>query len=293
MLRSLCLTLIVMLAFALPASAGEIRADLRASSPALGGEIAFTIYLPDGHEAPGATFPVVYLLHGFGGSQAEWFRGGRIAGLLDRLISSGEIAPLIAVAPSAGKSWYVNSARYGGPGDYETAIARDLVSAVDRAWPTRAGRDGRAIAGLSMGGHGALRLGLGYPETFGAIAALSPAIWKPGGVSWRLSPQFGDAEALEKWFPRTAGERFDRDLLDAQSPFARVASAARHDPPPRVWLGVGDDDYFDLQDGTAEMYLDLRAHGFTPEFRVIDGKHDWPTWRRMTEDMIRWIAATW
>ncbi|MDH3668615.1 MAG: esterase family protein [Paracoccaceae bacterium] len=273
------------------ADAGEVRLEQSAPSPALGGEVIYGIYLPDGYDAPGARFPVIYLLHGYGGGHREWFKGGQIDALLDRLIDEGAIPPVIAVTPAAGKSWYVDSARFGGPGDYATAIARDLVVAVDAAWPTVAMREGRAIVGNSMGGHGALRLGLGHPDLFGTIAALSPAIWKPGGVSWRLSPQFGDGEALEKWFPRTTGAQFDRAVLDTQSPFQHVATAAIHDPAPRVWLGTGDDDYFELQDGTVDMYLELRANGITPELRVIDGKHNWATWRRMTGDMIRWISA--
>lgn len=276
---------------AAPAVAGEVRLDERAPSPALGRDIAYGLYLPDGHDAPGAQFPVIYFLHGYGGGHREWFNGGRIESLLDRLIAEGAIPPVIAVTPAAGKSWYVDSARFGGPGDYETAIVRDLVAAVEAAWPTVATRAGRAVAGNSMGGHGALRLGLGHPHLFGSVAALSPAIWKPGGVSWTLSPQFGDAEALEKWFPRTTGERFDRAVLDAQSPFQSVNLAAGFEPPPRVWLGTGDDDYFELQDGTVDMYLALRAAGITPELRVIDGKHNWATWRRMTGDMVRWIAS--
>lgn len=285
------LALAVMLAPA-AAAAGEVRENQQARSPALGRPLPYTVYLPDGYDTPGARFPVLYVLHGYGGGQREWFLGG-LAEALDRLIASGAIRPLIAVAPEAGQSWYVDSARFGGPGDYETAIAVDLVAHVERTWPALGGREHRAIAGNSMGGHGALRLAFAHPERYGQVAALSPAIWRPGGVSWSLSPQILRPEGLEQWFPRTTGESFDWQVFRAQSPFALVARMAAMPEPPRVLLAAGDDDYFGLQDGTAELYLELRAHGLRPELRVFDGGHDWGLWGRLLDDMLRFIDQGW
>ena len=85
---------------------------------------------------------MAYLLHGLGGGRHEWRRDGRVADTLDRLIAAGELAPLIAVMPEAGKSWYVDSARFGGEGDYERAIVQDLIPGIDatsygRKWVMR------------------------------------------------------------------------------------------------------------------------------------------------------------
>jgi enterochelin esterase family protein len=275
------------------AVAGEVRDDQRAPSTALGGEIAYSIYLPDGYSEPDARFPVVYVLHGFGAGQREWFHGGRLKETLDRLIEAKEIRPVIAVAPAAGKSWYVDSAAYGGPGDYETAIVRDLVTAIDRVFPTIADRAHRAVAGISMGGHGALRFAFAHPDRFSAVAALSPGIWKPGGVSWTLSPQFDPPAEREKWFPRTTGETFDLATFNAQSPFALVANVATHRFPPRILIAVGGHDYWSLQDGALEMYLDLRAHGLKPELRVANGGHDWKFWRPMVDHVLRFFDKGW
>lgn len=290
--RWLVLTVLAALLAPVAAAAGEVREDQQAPSPALGRPLPYTIYLPDGHDVPGARFPVLYVMHGYGGGQREWFRGG-LAEALDRLIASGAIRPVIAVAPEAGRSWYVDSARFGGPGDYETAIAADLVAHVERTWPALPGRAFRAMAGNSMGGHGALRLAFAYPDRYGQVAALSPAIWRPGGVSWGLSPQILRPEGLEQWFPRTTGETFDWRVFRAQSPFALVARMAAMSDPPRVLLGVGDDDYFGLQDGTVEMYLELRAHGLRPELRVLDGGHDWRLWGRMLDDVLEFLDQGW
>ncbi|MDH3689190.1 MAG: esterase family protein [Gammaproteobacteria bacterium] len=275
------------------ATAGEVRSDQRTASAALGREIAYTIYLPDGYSEPNARFPVIYVLHGFGAGQREWFHGGRLKETLDRLIEAEEIRPVIAVAPAAGKSWYVDSADYGGPGDYETAIVHDLVMAIDRHYPTIADRAHRAIAGISMGGHGALRFAFAHPDRFSAVAALSPGIWKPGGVSWSLSPQFDPPEEREKWFPRTTGETFDLATFNAQSPFALVANVATYEFPPRILIAVGNDDYWSLQDGALEMYLDLRAHGLKPMLRVADGDHSWKFWRPIVDHVLRFLNDGW
>ena len=273
--------------------AGEVLRDQQAPSPALGQALSYTIYLPDGHAEPDAGFPVIYFLHGFGGGQREWFHAGRLEEVLDRLIEAGEIRPVIAVSPSAGKSWYVDSAEYGGPGDYETAIVGDLVAEIDRAYPTLSDSAHRAVAGISMGGHGALRFAFAHPNLFSAVAALSPGIWKLDGVSWSQSPQFDSPDDLERLFPRTTGETFDLATFGAQSPFSLVADIADHEAPPRVLLTTGDDDELALNDGTVEMYLDLRAYGLRPELRVTDGGHNWRHWRQMVDEVLHFFDQGW
>ncbi|WP_157961675.1 alpha/beta hydrolase [Acuticoccus kandeliae] len=273
------------------ADAGDLRLNSQIDSDALGRPFLYNIYLPDGHDAPDAAFPVVYLLHGFGGGRHEWAEGGRLAEQLDRMIAAGEIAPVIAVMPEAGKSWYVDSARFGGEGDYETAIVADLVPAIDRAYPTRKTAAGRAIAGNSMGGHGALRLAFRHPDMFGAVAALSPGVWRPDALSWATGPAADPPQEREKWFPRTTGTTFDMEVFKAQSPFASVAAVGALEAPPRILLAVGDDDYWQLHDGTVDMYIALREVGLKPELRVSDGAHDWNYWRPMVPVVFHFFDA--
>ena len=268
----------------------EVLFDQRARSPALEGEIRYSVYLPEGAQT-GERFPTLFLLHGLGAGQREWLEGGRIEETLDRLISSGDIHPLIVVMPDAGKSWYVNSARFGGPGDYETAITRDLVAEIDAKYPTLAGPEHRAIAGVSMGGHGALRLAYMYPGVFSAVAALSPGIWLPGGVSEATGPASETAEQREKWYPKVAGETFDLDIFNQQSPFSYIANLAEIDQPPAIFLAVGDDDFWKLHDGTVEMYIELRRAGISPELRVGDGGHNWEYWRTVSEAALKFLSS--
>jgi enterochelin esterase family protein len=256
-------------------------------------DIAYSIYLPDGHAAPSARFPVVYLLHGYGASDDEWLAAARLPETLDRMIADGEIAPLIAVMPDAAKSWYVDSPRSGGPGDYETAIVDNLVRAIDGRYQTRAIADSRAIAGVSMGGFGALRLAFKHPDRFRAVAALSPGLFKPEGLSWRHGPALERRANRERWYADIFGTPFDLGLYIAQSPFAYVAQFAEATPRPDILLVVGDDDGLGSYDGTVEMFLELRAAGLKPELRVADGGHDWRFWRAMTPELFRFLDLCW
>lgn len=280
--------LFLALAVAGPLRAGQILKDVAVPSPALGRDLIVNVYLPDGADGDDR-FPSLYLLHGFGAGRGEWLKGGRIAETLDAMIEAGDIAPVIAIMPSAGKSWYVNSARFGGPGDYEDAIAIDLVSWADATLPTRPEAAHRGIAGLSMGGHGALRLAFAHPETFSAVAALSPGIWKPGGLSDTFD-QDSSAD-LERWYPKTTGQTFDLGEFHRQSPFALIGALAVMPEPPRIFLAVGDDDQWNLHDGTVEFYLDLRGIGLKPELRVGNGSHSWTFWRSVTPDALRFLDA--
>jgi enterochelin esterase-like enzyme len=288
---------IILFAAAAPGHAGSPAAEgriveMRVESEALGRGLDALVYLPAAARSA-ERMPVVYLLHGYGGGRFQWLRDGRIAATLDGLIAAGRLPAMIAVMPDAGNSWYLDSGAHGGPGDYETALVRDLVAAVDAAFPTVPRREARAVAGLSMGGFGALRLGFRHPEVFGAVAAMSPAIWKPGALSWPRGPAGMEPAAAAAKFVGNAESGFDLAAFAAQVPFADVASVAASEAPPAILLTAGDGDSLGHQVGAVEMYLDLRAAGLQPALRVTGGGHDWQHWRAMTGEVLGFLAAGW
>ncbi|MEO1138979.1 MAG: alpha/beta hydrolase-fold protein [Pseudomonadota bacterium] len=255
--------------------------------------IEYAVYIPDVAYTRRVRLPVIYFLHGFGASAAEWQYAGDLPATLDRLIASGSIAPLIAVMPSAGKSWYVDSARFGGPGDYQSAIVWGLVKEIDRRFPTLPHADGRSVVGISMGGYGALRLAFKHPDLFGSVAALSPGLFKPGGVSWRHGPGGARYVTRDHWYANTFGMPFDMGHYLNESPFAYAPLAALGSRMPSVMLAVGDDDFFGAYDGTLEMFLELRTIGLKPELRVLDGGHDWSLWRSVLPETLQFIDHHW
>ena len=139
-----------------------------------------SVYLPPSYAAqPQRRYPVLYLLHGFTDSDANWFGFSgahfvNVPGATDRANAAGA-RELIIVMPNAftkfAGSMYSSSA---ATGDWEAFVAKDLVTYVDSHYRTLAKRTSRGLAGHSMGGYGTIRIGMKYPEVFSSLYSLSP-----------------------------------------------------------------------------------------------------------------------
>lgn len=259
-----------------------IHFGLQAESPALGRPLRYSLYLPDGYRDHPGPLPVLTLLHGYGGDDRDWLNVGGLRGTMDRLIASSEVPPMIVVMPAAGNSWYVNSAAFGA---VETAITRDLRAHVERHWPVRSNPPGRFVAGLSMGGYGALRFALRSPEDWRGVASLSGAIF----------PGFASAEEIKpgqlNLFGAAFGEPFDPARYDALNFFDRVPRLAEREAPLGIYISVGDEDYFRLERGSVALYLAMRDAGVPIEMRIRDGGHVWPLWRAELEHVLRFFGG--
>lgn len=141
---------------------------------------AVSVYLPPGYSTDGGRrFPVIYLLHGFAADHRAFIRGAyqdlNVRVSMDSLINAGKVQPMIIVTPNARNrfdgSFYANSPTTG---KWEDFVAKDLVRYIDRRYRTIAKSSSRGIAGHSMGGYGALTVGMRHPDVFSAIYALSP-----------------------------------------------------------------------------------------------------------------------
>ena len=292
---------------ATPAPAGTID-TLAVPSIALERSIPVTVYRPDG-PPPDGGWPVLYLLHGLGGDEKSWLTLGRIRDTLDRLIDDGTIRPLLVVMPGVGNSWYVNSRPIAGPGDYENAIAVDLPTFIENRYPASSGR---AIAGLSMGGYGALRIGLSYPRRYAAIASLSGALWQNvPKADLDKPPNELDLISQSKWFHRidpativsdvdvpppgthfaTAfGDPFDARFFNRMNVFTAVAKTMRDGSPiPPVYLTVGDRDDHGLWKGTFALFETMRAENGPATLRVTGGTHSWDLWRSSIKDALSFV----
>lgn len=159
-----------------------IRIHFKAPSIAgnQGGEEAsrhLTVYLPPDYKESRQRYPVIYFLHGMVWTDSSTMLDIHFDRLLDAAIFHKEIPPVILVLPDAsttyGGSWYTNSALTGNWTDF---IARDVVNYVDQHYRTIANRNSRGLSGISMGGHGALKVAMLYPKVFGAVYAMTPAV---------------------------------------------------------------------------------------------------------------------
>jgi enterochelin esterase-like enzyme len=256
------------------ADASEVISE-HFQSEALGRDWAYNIYLPDGYEDGDMRFPVLYLLHGNGANQNEWVSKGLIQPTADRLIAAGEIPPALIVMPSAGTTWYVDR-----QDKMETAIIKDLIPEVQERYRVIDDRMGRVIGGESMGGYGALRFIMKYPEMFAAAALMSPAIYvpePPATSSGRRVPPF-----------QTDG-KYDPEVWKSLNyPALMDAFVARNIVVP-IYVDSGDHDDFQIDYQAPLIYKVWRDHNWPAEMRIVAGTHSFDVWRNTVPEALRFI----
>ena len=239
-------------------------------SQALDSALTYNIYFPPGYDGSKVSYTVLFLLHGYVGDHTDWVEQGAANETMDRMIANGTSMPLIVVMPDAHNSWYVDSNPDVGWGKYETAIIRDLRKHIEKNYQTVDSANSRFIAGLSMGGYGALHLAFKYPEMFRAAASLSGAFMPELPEGYKL---------LEGTFGKPA----DPDKYQKENPFILATKDSTRQLP--VYITCGDDDKRLFHHSVA-MYDTLQKKGYATELRITDGAHTWKVWARELENVI-------
>jgi S-formylglutathione hydrolase FrmB len=240
-------------------------------SAALQREMPYEVVLPAGYAAGQQRYPVLYLLHGWQGDETNWVKLTQ----LTELVSS---YPLIVVTPRAENSWYVNSAT--NPSDrYADYIVDDVIPDVDSHYRTIPDARHRAIAGLSMGGYGALLFTLRRPGLFGFAASISGAFSGPSGIE-EVMPQLKPSidQAYGTWGSPTRKEN-DLDSL--------IAAA---DPPtiPYLFLECGTAD--PLLPSNRHVVAELSSRKIAYEYHELPGAHTWPFWDNSVQSFLGVLA---
>jgi enterochelin esterase-like enzyme len=137
------------------------------------------VYTPPGYSAD-KKYPVLYLLHGIGGNEHEWTKGGRANVILDNLYAEKKAVPMIAVLPNGRASKDVTAKdpipkQSPAFAAFEKDLLSDLIPFIEKNYSVKADRESRALAGLSMGGGQALNFGLNNLDTFAWVGAFSAA----------------------------------------------------------------------------------------------------------------------
>ncbi|MGZ5438341.1 MAG: alpha/beta hydrolase [Candidatus Aminicenantales bacterium] len=270
-------------------AAGQVLEGLKLSSKVLGRDVAYAIYLPPDYAASTRRYPVVYLLHGYTDDESGWIQFGEVSLAADRAIAEREIPPMIIVMPDGGVTFYINDA--AGKVRYEDMFVQDLIPYIDATYRTRASREFRGIAGLSMGGWGTLVQSLRHPELFAAGAAFSAAVWPDDEIlgmkqeNWDklLGPLFGAAGL--------AGKARLTPHFREVSPLDLVKSLPEDSlKKVRYYIDCGDDDF--LIKGNCALHLLLIDRKIPHEFRVRDGGHTWTYWRTGIVDGLKFIGQS-
>lgn len=225
-------------------------------SPSLESYRRMYVYTPPGYETSTQDYPVLYLLHGAGGDEDAWTALGRANYILDNLIAEGKAKPMLIVMTN-GNAWQTSTLRnkpgigaitretYGQfQGKFEKSLVEDVVPYIEKNYRVIKSKDGRALAGLSMGGAHTITASIEYPGTFGYIGVFSSGIF--------------DANA---------------DMAEMEMKFAALKSSNVQ----KYWVGCGVDDF--VMESNKRLLSVLEKVDFEHEYYESEGGHTWANWR--------------
>lgn len=240
--------------------------ELRYFSNALGKHTAANVILPEVGEPP---YPTLYLLHGLSDDHTAWARNTSI----ERYVSG---LPLIVVMPDGGRGFYLDAVEGFAFG---TAIGTELPDRIERTFPAKRTRDSRALAGLSMGGYGALRLALAHPERFCAASSLS------GAVEFGHAPRRDRSPEQQREWNRVHGENPESTHADLWHLARQSSSETR--PALRFDCGTGDF----LIDDNRHLHTFLGEIGVPHEYVEHPGEHNWAYWDEHIVETLRFVLS--
>ena len=266
-------------------------------APSVGRKLKFNVVLPASYESePDRRYPVIYMLHGLTSNYTAWAFLG-----VPKVVQQNGLE-VIAVMPDAGNSWYVNWGESEGDEQnaWEDYITKDLIEYVDAHYRTVASREGRAISGLSMGGYGAMTLGLRHPDLYCSIGSHSGALGFARGVALRLEAgREGGRRRDSRDIPNPMIGVPDFDSQAERTPdgtlFVDAEAARAHDPfalvlevpvetRPHIYLDCGaDDGLYDSNVEFAELLIE-REIPFT--YAQGPGGHTPAYWIREVEQSM-------
>lgn len=262
------LVLIAVLLFAAPSRAAG-RAECGAvPSKILRGSVPYCILLPPSYDSEKARrYPILYFLHGLG-ENAEVLLDSGGWDLIQDLWNQHQIGEYLIVTPSADDTFYINS--LDGREDYQSFFIREFMPYIEHRYRVRAERSQRGVGGISMGGYGALRFALLYPQLFVAVTAHSPALIDEPDV--QLAP--GVANEVTQFVGTAFGSPFKLSYWVSESPFTIVKT---HPRPAglKIYFDCGMQDSYGFNRGAQKFHELLDARRIPNEFHLYPGSHDW------------------
>ncbi len=252
------------------AAAAPGRAECRsAPSKILGHAVPYCVILPADYDTDKSNaYPVVYFLHGLGGNEQLLLNSGGM-NMIQDLRDQKRIGEFLIVAPDAGRSFYINSR--DGKVRYEDFFIREFLPYIESHYRVRAERKSRGVTGVSMGGYGALRFALKYPNLFVAVSAHSPALIE---TLPNIKVSGDQAAAVAEVLGKAFGSKVDAAFWERESPFTIVKDGPRP-AGLQIYFDCGTDDEFGFNKGAAQFDELLNARGIAHEFHLYPGGHDW------------------
>ena len=261
--------IIALLSAAVTANAGKIVTDSLYSN-ILKASVKYNVYLPDGFNESGKTYPVVYLLHGLHGDYTDWAKRASAKAIADELIGTGEAVEMVIIMPNAGGAdpHTVWNGYFNMPGwNYEDFFFQELMPTAEQKYRAGGDKGHRAIMGLSMGGGGSTVYSQRHPELFSSCYAMSAWLDYEDG---HVKGNDGEKDKLY-YVCKSVHDHSALDFIDNADEMTLEALRTV------AWfIDCGDDDFlFDL---SVAFHQKMRDRGVKSEFRVRNGIHNWEYW---------------
>lgn len=230
----------------------------------------YGVYLPEEYvENLDKKYPVLYVLHGWGGNITNTIDETRIdsKSILDNLITNKEIKPMIVVFIDGFNSFYVDGPTF----KMKSAIVNDLIPLIDSKYRTLNNKSNRAIAGISMGGFGSLNIALSNSNKFDSVGLMSPAIWD----TIEENNIIYGSPLVEKYYENS----YKNLIREVES------------KDINIFLYHGEDDEVISYDNIENFVSYARDSGFDVKYELQNqGTHSWPTWREMYPKVLKDIS---
>jgi len=268
------------------AQKGKVIESQSFSSKIVPYPVKYSVYLPADYETSQRNYPVLYLLHGYSDDETGWIQFGEANTIADKGIAEGIFPATIIIIPDGKVTWYCNSA--DGKERWEDMFVKELIPFVEKAYRIRPKKEFRAIAGLSMGGYGALGLSMRNPDLFSSCVALSSGTFSDEEIAQQPEKQYN------MYFKNIFGENLkgtDRvnDSWKANSPLHLIRTVPFEKLKSiRFYIDCGDDDF--LYKGNSLLHVAMRDFNIPHEYRVRNGAHEWSYWRTGLYDGLKFIG---
>lgn len=239
---------------------------LKVFSPSMDKMIKTVVIIPDSYFENNNNYHTVYLLHGYGGDYASYIEN------IPELEYYADKLDFIIICPDGGNYWYFDSP-VNKEVRYETFVSQELVSYVDSSYRSIAKKNSRAITGLSMGGHGALYLGIKHHDIFGLIGSMS------GGVDIRLFPgnwEIDDVLGL-----------YTEEPLNWENHTVINMAGQLEDLDVKIFIDCGTEDFF--LDVNRNLHIKLLQQGTDHIYREYPGTHNWYYWRKAIKKQLMYF----
>ena len=282
MKKELLILLFLISSFVVFSQSGKVFESLTFNSKVVDYPVKYSIYLPPDYETSERSYPVLYLLHGYTDNETGWIQFGEANRIADEGINNGDFASCIIVMPDGKVSLYCN--HYSGNDNWEDMFITEFIPFIENEYRIRKKKEFRAIAGLSMGGNGALLLAMRNTELFSTCIAMSAAV-------------FTDEEILESYgnndyFRDIFGEEMKGEVSEHWKANAPLHLIERVDPEKiksvRYYIDCGDDDF--LYKGNSTLHIKMKDLKIPHEYRVRQGGHQWSYWRTGLADGLEYIT---